>query len=166
MHGRIIYLVGEVNDKMFLDFAASMALFEAKSSDPIHICLSSHGGESAAGLAIYGRIRSSPCLIYTEAFGLCQSAATIILAGSDYRSSALDMWFMVHDSALPKKATKAQKAQWEREEQQWADILELHSNLPASEWRKMSKKTTYLNPAELLQYAVVEQILKGTKKCK
>lgn len=160
---RKIYLVGEINDTMFLDFVRQLDQLEAQSNEPVHIDICSHGGEAPAGLAIYGRIRASSCLVYTTAYGQCQSAATIILAGSDYRSSALDCWSMVHDSPKMKKASVAEKQQHEREEQQWADILALHTQLPASEWRKLSKKTTYLTPAEMLQYGLIDRILKGSK---
>lgn len=159
---RKIYLHGEVNEAMYTAFAAKLDAFIAANNEPIEIDLHSHGGEAAAGLAIYGRIRACPCLIYTTVYGSCLSAATIILAGSDFRSCGLDSWFMVHDN--PTKPKKREAAQWEREEQQWAEILELHSQLPASEWRKLSKKTTYLNPAQCLQYGIIDQIMKGSKK--
>lgn len=161
---RKIYLTGEVNEKMYNHLATELDRLSKESNNPIEIDLHSHGGEAGAGLAMYGRIRACPCLVYTTAYGLVQSAATIILAGSDWRSVGLDTWFMVHDS--PTKPKKNEKAQWEREEQQWAEILELHSVVPASEWRKMSKKTTYLNPAQCLQFGIVDQILKGTKHAK
>lgn len=161
---RKIYLHGEVNESMYTKFSIELDALVASSPDPIYIDLHSHGGEAASGLAIYGRIRACPCLIYTEAYGTASSAATIILAGSDFRSMGLDTWFMVHDN--PTKPKKHERTQYEREEQQWAEILELHSLLPASEWRKMSKKTTYLNPAQCLQYGIVDAIMKGNKNAK
>lgn len=159
---RRVLLTGEVNEAMFTHLVNELSRLSNAGPEPIQIDLYSDGGFASAGLAIYGAIRACPCLIYTTAYGACQSAATVILAGSDWRSMALDCWFMVHDSpGKPKK--KREKIQREREEVQWAQILELHSQLPADEWRALSKKETYLNPAECLQYGVVDQILKGSK---
>jgi ATP-dependent protease ClpP protease subunit len=158
---RKLYIHGEINDAAFSEFSKNLDALVAQSAEPIIVELSSHGGESEAGLAFYGKIRACPCLIYVEAYGQVQSAATIILAAADYRSCGLDLIFMVHDSPRPRK--KSDLVEWERQEQQWAEILELHSVVDAKEWRKMSKKTTYLNPAQCLQFGVIDQIMKGTK---
>jgi ATP-dependent protease ClpP protease subunit len=158
---RKIYLTGEINDMAYKSFAIQLDQFVSESNQPIEVDLHSHGGEAEAGLAIYSRIRACPCDVHVKAHGRVESAATIVLAGADYRAVGVDCWFMVHDSPLPNK--KSSMAQWERMEQQWAEILELHSDLPAAEWRKLSKKTTYLNPAEMLQYGVIDKVLKAVK---
>lgn len=154
-------MLGEINEKAYRKFTQQLDILTSEGDLPVHVELSSEGGFMYDALAIYGRIQTSSVPIYVSGYGKIMSAATIILAGAHYRAVAPESWFFVHDS--PETATvkdyKTAK-QAEKEEQQWAQILAKHTLLNVKEWRELSHKDTYLTSNEMLQYGIVDKILK------
>jgi ATP-dependent Clp protease protease subunit len=164
---RRLFIHGEITDETFSKFSKKLSKLLAQSNDSITLELHSEGGSPYAALAIYGRIVSSPASIHVVAYGAVMSAATIILAAGHRRSMAPETWFMTHLSESKAdgnfKQFKQAASQAYREELQWSEILAKHSSLPASEWEKLSNKTTYLSAEQCLQYGIIDTILRGKK---
>lgn len=107
---RHLPLIGEVNEDMLLKTLAAMEYFETKSrTQPIRITLSTFGGVAYVALAIYDRLRISPCPIYVEALGPCMSAGSIIIQAAKKRILYPNVRFMIHygSTALEEKSTDA-----------------------------------------------------------
>lgn len=152
-----------------------MTLLETTSNEPIEIVLSSEGGAAYDALAISARIRSSQCAISVAAYGLVASAAVIVLASGDpgSRTMAKEAWVMVHEddgSLTPGSDSQvsdmrrvvgrmdAYTAHLERMEDQWAALLANLTKTPASKWRELHKKTTYLTAKECLKLGLIDRM--------
>lgn len=160
---RKIKIIGSIDSDNYNIFVQEMDVLEEKSTKPIHIELSSEGGDTYIGLAYYGRIISSPCDIIITAYGQVMSAATIILAAGDRRRMHKEAWFMVHDDSTKVRENTKITADiiydhMENVEQQWASILAKHSNQSKELWRKASKDTTYLNAESCLFVGLVDEV--------
>lgn len=126
------------------------------------IILSSGGGDSYAGIALYSFIRRlveiGESRVEIACYGKAMSAATLLLiAGSHVRMSK-EAWFMVHDETWEGKANAAEKIHREELEVQWAKILAKHSNKTWQFWRRASKKTTYLTAEQCLEYGLIHEV--------
>ena len=78
---RTIFLTGEINSAMALDFARQMLLFSQDDpSAPVKVFLDSPGGEIDAGLVIYDILQSSPAPIELNCIGHAYSMAAILFA--------------------------------------------------------------------------------------
>ena len=164
----IIRLIGDVNEAMFLHLSTQLEKLEKARALHCTIELSSEGGVAYDGLAIAGRMQTSPVLITVRAYGKVMSAATAILAAGDRRECSRETWIMFHDSADKFKGQltdlERRAKQLEAEEQQWANLMELHTGTPEAAWRKLSTKTTYLTATQAYQLGLIDRILEGKRK--
>lgn len=165
MKGRTISIIGEISSEGFQVFNDEMRELELSPNKPITIELCSHGGETYPALAFYARITTSPCVVTIKASGQVMSAATIILASGDRRLMHQDCWFMVHDDSQRIRSDNGVMARSEAEhkdllETHWASILARHTNLIASDWRELSRKTSYLSSEECLKAGVIDEIFR------
>lgn len=163
---RKITIISDINEKLVKKVFKRLDEFlDESTTEPIEIDLCSLGGNAYDGLALYSRLRSCPAPIIVNAYGVVMSAATIIFAAGDVRNAAEDCWFMFHDSADkvsgPVGAIIAKAAQLGAEEDQWAAILEQSSKTPKETWRMLSKRTSFLTAAEVLQLGLADNIMKG-----
>lgn len=160
----MIYIIGQINETAYLEFSRRLAaLEETKSGEPAKVEIASEGGHSFDGLTFYGRIRTSSVLVHMKAHGLIHSAATLVFAAGDIRNASRECSFMLHDSQDKFKGTvrEAHKfaKQMEREEQQWANLLEVRTGVSEKVWRRLSKKQTYLTAAQAKQLGLVHNII-------
>ena len=75
-----LYLVGEIDQKMAMDFVAAMSVLADEQRD-VEIIINSPGGEVSAGLVIYDIIQSYQYRITMYCTGLAASMGAVILAG-------------------------------------------------------------------------------------
>ena len=75
-----LYLVGEINQRMAMDFITAMSVLADEQRDA-EIILNSPGGEVAAGLVIYDIIQSYQNKVTMYCTGLAASMGAVILAG-------------------------------------------------------------------------------------
>src|SRR4051812_7142651 len=85
LRARSITITEEIDYKWFIEVDAAMSEFEAQSSKPVTIKISSQGGNVYDALAIVGRLKRSKCMIVTEGYGSIMSAATLIFASGNTR---------------------------------------------------------------------------------
>ena len=70
---------------------------EAESkTEPIHVYVSSYGGDVYDGLSLYDLMIASACPIYTYGQGKVMSMATIIMLGGSQRYAYKNATFMFH----------------------------------------------------------------------
>ena len=75
-----LYLAGEIDQKMAMDFVAAMSVLADEQRD-VEIIINSPGGEVSAGLVIYDIIQSYQYRITMYCTGLAASMGAVILAG-------------------------------------------------------------------------------------
>lgn len=164
---RISGIIAGVDEEMFYSFAkidSALTQMEKQSHNPITIKINSPGGEVYEGLAIVGRLTSSPCEIITEAFGHVMSAATLILACGDTRRMSKYCSFMCHQSTYGIRGSheqvKEHVEQMETQEKAWAKWMSDVSSKSESFWHTVVKnKDVYLSTEEVLKYGVIDEII-------
>lgn len=75
-----LYLVGEIDQRMAMDFVTAMSVLADEERD-VEIIINSHGGEVSAGLVIYDIIQSYKNRITMYCTGLAASMGAVIFAG-------------------------------------------------------------------------------------
>ena len=75
-----LYLVGEIDQKMAMDFVAAMSVLADEQKD-VEIIINSPGGEVSAGLVIYDIVQSYKQKITMFCTGLAASMGVVIFAG-------------------------------------------------------------------------------------
>lgn len=160
-----IKIIGEINETAYTKFSDEL---DRHRKGPVHIELHSEGGHAQDALAFYGKIRSYKHPVHLIAHGIVHSSAVLILAAADYREVSEEVQIMLHDSRETfKNATLDELLcatdRIEREERQWAKLLESRTGTPADVWRQLSRKETYMDCKEALQFGLINKILKGKK---
>ncbi len=161
---RIVRIVGDIDESTYEKFSDALAELEAESDALVDLELVSGGGVSYAALAICGRIRASAAPIRCTTYGLCQSAAVLILAACSYRRISPECWVMVHQDSHKMNGSTKDLVQFGRqcelEEKQWSKLLAQYTEAPAHEWDKLAIAETYLDAHECFQLGLVDEILK------
>lgn len=75
---RVIYLTGEVTDRLAEEILVQIHYLESKSKDDITVYINSPGGSVSAGLAICDAMLTSPCDIRTIVTGIAASMGAFI----------------------------------------------------------------------------------------
>lgn len=158
-----IKIIGAIDEKSYKTFSHELAHIEKKA---VEIELHSEGGSAEDALAFYGKIRNHTTPIHITAHGIVHSSAILVLAAADHRSASEECVFMVHDSRETFKNASLEDLmvavdRVEREERQWAKLLESRTGTPFEVWRTLSRKSTYMNAREALQFGLIHSILKG-----
>lgn len=161
---RRIVLSGDVDANMFTDLCTQIAELELENdAGAIVIEINSDGGNTSDALAIAGRLKASPCLICTVAYGKVMSAATLIFAAGERRYMSRYAWFMIHDAAdkfsgsVPK--VKAELKQLEREELQWIELLEQFTGVPKALWAELTAQATHLTAEDCKKLLIADELI-------
>lgn len=80
LEGRIVHLVGEVNDEMAALITAQILQLDAESNDDIYLYINSPGGSVSAGLAILDTMNYVESDIATICIGQAASMGAVILS--------------------------------------------------------------------------------------
>lgn len=160
---RIIRITKDIDHDMFDVIDAGLTELESISKKTVTFRISSYGGGVYEALAIIGRMEKSPCKIITEGYGPIMSAATAILAAGDERRMSKRAWFMHHEASYgmdgKHSENKNMVRQVEREEQQWANLMEELTGNSKNMWLTSGKGIDkYFSPQECLQLNVVDKL--------
>lgn len=160
---RTFWVNGEINEKMLKHVDACLNILENQSGKSVTMKISSMGGSSYDAVAIVSRMQSSKCKVHTEAHGCVMSAATLILAAGKKRSMSQYATFMFHESSYTVSGrhseNKAWVAQFDAEEQVWAEQMSKLSQKDQEYWAELGKHTDkFLTPSELLESGVIDRI--------
>lgn len=96
---RCMYLFGPLNEMTAYRFISGFKWLD-RFPGPIHIILSSPGGEAGAGLAIYDTIRTANNPTLIEGLGEIASAAVPVLLAGTIRLLNPETEIMVHNASL------------------------------------------------------------------
>jgi ATP-dependent protease ClpP protease subunit len=160
---RTLYIVGEIDEKSYLQFSKDLAALEAKSAAPVVVELNSPGGSVLDSLAFSGRMRTSPCDIEIRAFGFVASAAVLLLASGDNRIMTKDSWMMVHQGRSANVGELWEQKRdikvGQRMEDQWSTILQDLTGTSKETWDKLHLRTTYLTADQCLKLKIVDKVV-------
>jgi len=81
-------------------FLKNIELLESVSKKPITIIMDNCGGDIHSGMAIYDRIKLSPCHITIKVFGEASSMGSIILQAADKRLMSQNSIQIIHYGAF------------------------------------------------------------------
>lgn len=160
---RVIRLTTDIDTELFDIVDAGLTELESISKKTVTIRISSYGGGVYEALAIIGRMEKSPCRIVTEGYGPIMSAATAILASGNERRMSRRAWFMHHESSYGIEGRhneiKHYVKQQDREEQDWAALMEELTGTPKQFWLTQGKTTDqYFTPQQCLQLNIVDKL--------
>lgn len=163
LKNRIIRLSNDIDTETFDIIDAGLTELEAQSKKTVTIRICSPGGSVYDALAIIGRMEKSKCKIITEGYGQIMSAATAILAAGDERRMSRRAWFMVHEGSYEVGGKHSDIMNYvnqaEREENQWASLMEELTGTPKQMWLTESKaQDTYFSAQQCLQLNVVDKL--------
>lgn len=151
-------LSSEVADVMTSRLIKSMVMLESISQDPILIILNSEGGYETSGIAIYDRIKQSPCEVTIRVYGSAMSMGSIILQAGDIRQMSPNSTLMIHDGDVNsiQGSPKAAKA--------WSEwCLQFTSKMYQIYYEKMKKKDDNITLKKIEQICQNDYIIWADK---
>lgn len=163
---RKIYVSGTIDSDSFKEFCEKLDEYEDESNDPVEIVLNSEGGLALDAIAFAGRIRTSSVeAVNITVFGLCASAAVLVLAAGNVRRMTKESFLMVHEDMNSYEDINTSKimqeaATSEMLEQHWAMLLEELTGTKREAWRDLHKRgDIYLTPNECLTLGIITEIV-------
>jgi ATP-dependent protease ClpP protease subunit len=160
---RVITLDGMI--ECFGDFNDDMTVLELLSDDDIEIAICSEGGGLYDGLAVAGRIVSSPCTVISTVYGCAMSSAVLPAVVADHRRISKFAYLMLHEPSMSMDKTKLSAirdyvSQAYLEEDRYYTWLSEYSNRTKDYWiKRIGKKDIYLTPEEAVDLGLMDEII-------
>lgn len=97
---REVRLVGRVNDATGSTIMGALRDFERRRGEPIHLIITSPGGDEDIGWAVYDQIRSMSTEVQVEGFGICSSIAVLICQAARLRFLSANCRMLLHNGSM------------------------------------------------------------------
>ena len=170
LEDRIIFLTGEINDKVCNNIIAQLLYLESKDNKKdINLYINSPGGVAQSGMAILDTMEYITSPISTICIGLCASAAALILAGGENGKRFIlpHSKVMIHQpwGRVDGQITEIEiyYKQGVKDRQNYADLLAKFCSSTTEKVLKDIERDNYLDAKEAVKYGLVDKILQ-TKK--
>lgn len=161
--GRIIRLIGDVNEVMHSHLSESLEELEKQPNQKVTIELNSDGGNILDAFAIAARIRFSPCVVDVHVYGRAYSAAVLILAAGDTRKMSKYSFLYFHEALGRYKGSNSQfqvhAAQLKQEEQTFNAAMEEYTGIKAVIWDELALNETFMNSNAALALNLIHGII-------
>jgi ATP-dependent Clp protease protease subunit len=163
---RRIFL-GEIDETSAMNVVKGLYFLDTIDSDePIELFINSPGGDVYQCFAIYDVIGTVAAPVHTFAFGMCMSAAPLLLARGEpgQRWVAEHTSFMTHQysESLEGKGTdlKAGLKQGLGMDARWNELLAEHSTRTVRFWKSKATKTAdfYFTADQAIEWGVADSI--------
>lgn len=163
---RIIYLTGEVNDAMALNFAQQATYMNAQDAQaPIKVFIDSCGGSVQDGLTIYDIIQSSPAPMTLYCLGKAYSMGAVLFASGRHGRYVLPhSRIMIHEPLLQSgvggktSSIQTMAESMLRTKRQLAEIIAEHTGQPLKKLDKMLKEDTFFDAQEAVDFGLADGI--------
>lgn len=96
---RTIFLWADIDGESAGSFIATFMAMD-RLPGTIRVVMHSHGGDSAAGFAIYDVIKMARNRVIIDVYGACMSIAAVILQAGDLRRLTKNSEFMIHNGSI------------------------------------------------------------------
>lgn len=97
IQNRIIYLEGDVDERLAATVAKALATLNAINRKPITVYINSIGGSVYDGLGIYDLLKASKSPIITIGYGSVMSIASLIFLAGSVRKLYKHTTYMIHE---------------------------------------------------------------------
>ncbi len=166
LEDRIIFITGEIDDRLANSVVAQLLYLESQDSKKdISLYINSPGGVAQSGLAILDTMQYIKAPVSTICIGLCASASALLLAGGEHGKRFIlpHSKVMIHQ---PWGGVNGQITEIEIYYKEGIKDRSIYAELLAK-FCKKSKSTVladierdnYLNPSEAVNYGIVDKIL-------
>lgn len=165
LEGRIIHLVGQVNDEMAASITAQLLQLDSISNEDIYLYINSPGGSVSAGLAIYDTMQLVKSNVATVCLGRAASMGAVILSGGAKGKRAIlpHGEVMIHQ---PSGGMEGQASEIliaadhiKQTKETLNDILATNCNKDIEKVRLDTDRDYWMNANQALDYGIVDKIL-------
>jgi ATP-dependent Clp protease protease subunit len=164
-HERVLYVVGPLTTESVAPLVLQLLALNDDSGEPIHLYLTSPGGDALAALALIDVIRHIATPVHTYALGLSASAALYVVAAGEpgFRYALPNSWFMAHGGTTSTEGRlnelQARAGHYRQVDDSLTRVLAATTKHNVSYWRKRCLTETWFSAQEALAAGIVDQVL-------
>ncbi len=162
---RIIFLTGEIDDRLSSIIIAELLYLDSLNHDDIYLYINSPGGSITAGMSIYDTMNYLKSDVKTIAVGLAASMAAFLLSGGTKgkRCALPNAEIMIHQplGGAQGQATDIKIAA-ERIitlKHKLNKLLAHHTNQPLKKIEKDTERDNFLSAQDALKYGLIDEII-------
>lgn len=167
---RIIYLMGEIDDELFDWFLPVFTMLD-RGNKPITIRITSGGGDTYLGFAIYDLIRNAKNQVIAEVYGYAHSIAALIVVAADVCLMTELSGILIHDTiavlheeqTIKHKQMVLQASELNRLCDEYYSRIAARTGQKLSFIKELGTEDKILGSAEALKFGFVDRIIKGFK---
>ncbi|XP_065160776.1 ATP-dependent Clp protease proteolytic subunit-like [Atheta coriaria] len=171
LKGRIVCLMGPINDQISSTIIAQLLFLQSESSHkPIHIYINSPGGVVTAGLAIYDTMQFIQPPVATWCVGQASSMGSLLLAGGSkgMRHSLPNSRIMIHQPSggAQGQATDIliQAEEIIKLKRQINELYVKHTGMTLDVIEQSMERDKFMNPHEAQKFGIIDEVLTAKPK--
>ena len=170
MRDRILWVAGEVDDRMSTIVQAQLMFLDSVDNTDIRMHIDSPGGSVKSGLSMVDIMEYISCDIRTVNTGMAASMGSVLLgAGTKGKRSSLRFSrTMLHQSSGGAggniQDARINMIEWEKVNNILFDLLGKYCNKPSKQVMKDATRDLWLNAEKALSYGIIDEIVKTKKK--
>jgi ATP-dependent Clp protease protease subunit len=157
---RTIRLIGEVNEALYSRLILGLDRLRDVSSDPVIVELTSYGGDTYVGLAMYDAIISTDMFVRVHVKGPAMSMGAVLLQAGDRRVADASAIIMVHygfdvnESGTQARINRAV-------DKRVRDIFQRRTKKSARTINAWHNADTYFTAADALKAGLLDEVIGG-----
>jgi len=160
---REVYLFNEISAEVVQDIVSEIRKLDIdKKLRPIHLFISSPGGDIAIGFALIDVILGCNCPVYTYALGeICSMAPAIFVSGKK-RFISEHTFVMLHPSTVGNvdyvNFAKSRLLNAEASEKMYDDYFISRTRIPKNLYLQSKQKELWLTSQEAIKYGIATNV--------
>ena len=165
LHDRIIMIHEPITPSLLATIVPQLLYLDAVSDEPIHLYISSPGGEVMSGLAILDVITAIKSPVYTYALGMVASMAAILYCHGEKRFVLPNAQIMIHQ---PLGGVQGQASDIEITAQQIIKIkkklnvmLSVCTGQPLEVIENVTDRDNYFDAAEAVEFGLADELFES-----
>lgn len=169
LKNRVVFLNTPVEQQIANVIVAQLLYLNRESPDqPIHLYISSPGGEVYSGLAIYDAMQMVDAPVYTYAVGLTASMGTALLAAGErgHRYALSHATIHLHPATSGARGyTEDVRIAFREQERVQTQLFHLLSKHTGHDWQELEKdfeRDRWMHAVEARDYGLIDHILGDT----
>ena len=164
---RRIFLFDDIDNQPIGIVIKALYYMDSIKKDPIELFVGSYGGCEYDMFALYDAIQTINSPVHTTAIGKCMSAAPLLVCAGEkgHRYATPNTFFMVHqgwDDIGVKRydELKNDLKLFDTINERWCDLMEKHTNKPATFWKAQCEKIgdLYFDPYQAQEWGMIDQV--------
>lgn len=170
MMDRLLWVAGPVNDQMSTVVQAQLMFLDTTSTDDITMHIDSPGGSVKSGLSMVDVMEYINCDIRTINTGMAASMGSVLLGAGTKgkRMSLRHSRTMLHQSSGGFSGNiqdaEIDWAEWNKVNDELFQLLGEYCGKKADQVKKDATRDFWLTAEEALDYGIVDEIVKRTRK--